>query len=69
MKIRTVSVSLGLTVPHPTRPYANYKPSVSVEAELGQGEDEAAVAAQLRKFCLAASVQFVADLVREGPVQ
>lgn len=50
MKIDRITVVAALTVPHPTTPFANARPSVEVSATLEPDEDPRLAFLQLRDW-------------------
>ena len=40
MKLKTISVGYAITIPQPTGiPYSNIRPSIEIQAEVGEGEN------------------------------
>ena len=48
MRVIEVSIGSGRTVPHPSRPGENYKPSCFLKARLEPGDDHFTIAGQLQ---------------------
>lgn len=67
MTITSITVGASLTIPHPTVPYANARPTVEVTATVGADEDPVAVRQQLQEWVnksLLASVAQLQEIVQ-----
>lgn len=62
MRITTIRVGAALTVPHPTVPYANVRPTIEIEAEIPEGADIVAIRNELQGWCAESVREHAASL-------